>query len=194
MLTWLYEKMNAIQPLDATIFQHFDNCFEWIDLPKNSLILRESEVCHYLYVLQSGLVRMYHIKDGKEINSLFIDEGYFFTAPDSFYNRHPSYHFIETLQQSTIARIHFNKLDQLYKTYPELNYVGRVITENYFVWSEERLFLLRKNNAEERYQYFLDHYPNLLQKIPLKFIASYLGMNEETLSRIRNKMSKNNLK
>ena len=89
-----------------------------------------------------------------------------------------------------MARIHYTQLQTLYKLYPELNYIARVITENYLVKSQERLFLLRRQTAEERYLYFTERYPTLLQKVPLKYIASYLGLTLETLSRIRNKIRK----
>jgi CRP-like cAMP-binding protein len=190
MLSWLYEQMNAIHPLDESVFKEFDNSFEYLEYSKNSILLREGETCHYLYVMLDGLARIYYLKEDREINALFVEEKSFFTAPDSFFSRKPSYHFIETLLPSKLARIHHEKLRRLYEEFPELNFVGRIITENYFVWSEEKLFLLRKHNAEERYHYFMENYPELLQKVPLKYLASYLGMNEETLSRIRNKIRK----
>lgn len=190
MLSWLYEQMNAIHPLDEAVFHQFDKSFEYLEFPKNTFLLKEGETCNHIYVLLEGLVRVYYLKEDREINSLFIEERFFFTAPDSYYSRKPGYHFIETLQPTKLARIHHEKLLKLYQEFPALNFVGRIITENYFVWSEERLYLLRKHNAEERYQYFLENYPSLLQSVPLKYIASYLGMNEETLSRIRNKIRK----
>jgi CRP-like cAMP-binding protein len=97
---------------------------------------------------------------------------------------------LQAVVPTTLARIHYNRLQQLYDLYPALNYVGRVITERYFVKSEERLQLLRKQSAEERYHYFAEAYPELLLKMPLKYIASYLGITNETLSRIRNKIRK----
>jgi hypothetical protein len=65
--------------------------------------------------------------------------------------------------------------------------VGRVITEQYLFFAEIELYNLRKQKAEDRYRFFEKHFPDLLQKVPLKYIATYLGMNLETLSRIRGK-------
>jgi CRP-like cAMP-binding protein len=190
MLSWLREQMNALHPLDEHIFNELEKSFEYLEFPKNSFLLKEGETCNHVYILLEGMVRIYYLKDDREINSLFIEEKYFFTSPCSYYSRKPDYHFIETISPTRLARIHHRQLKKLYFEHPQLNIVGRIITENNLVWSEERLFLLRKHNAEERYHYFLENYPNLLQKVPLKFIASYLGMNEETLSRIRNKIRK----
>jgi hypothetical protein len=78
----------------------------------------------------------------------------------------------------------------LYHKNAESNFVARVITEQFLVRSVERTLLLRKNSAEERYTAFCEQYPQLLQRVPLKYIATYLGLTLETLSRVRAKMSK----
>jgi CRP/FNR family transcriptional regulator, anaerobic regulatory protein len=190
MLQTLFNYINVIYPISEEVTAELDRCFEIIEVPKRQLLRREGEVCDYLYVVLSGLLRMYYVKDSEEVCSLFIEEKYLFHSPHSFYRRKPGYESIEALEPSVLARVHYDKLQQLYKNYPELNFIGRVITENYFVKSEERLFLLRKQTAEERYVYFSERHPTLLQRVPLKFIASYLGLTLETLSRIRNKIRK----
>jgi CRP-like cAMP-binding protein len=190
MLTTLFNYINSIHPLSEGAIQQLERCLEIIEVPKRHMLLNDGEVCNYMYVVLDGLVRMYYVKDDDEVCSLFIEEKYLFNAPYSFYKRKPGYEFIETLEPSTLARIHYDRLQELYKSFPELNFIARVITENYFVKSEERLFLLRKQTAEERYNYFISRYPTLLQRVPLKYIASYLGLTLETLSRIRNKIRK----
>ncbi len=190
MLQTLFNYISNIHPLDDEITQALDLNFEIIEVPKRYMILKDGDTCDYLYLVLSGLVRMYYIKGDEEVCSLFIEEKHFLHVPNSFYKRKPGYQYVETLEPSVIARVHFDKLQHLYKTYPELNFIGRVITENYFVKSEERLYLLRKQTAEERYNYFIERYPSLLLRVPLKYIASYLGLTLETLSRIRNKIRK----
>lgn len=190
MLQQLFSYIQNIHPVSEEIISELDNCFEIIEVPKQHKLLKDGDTCHYLYFVIDGLVRMYYVKDDEEVCSLFIEDKYLFHVPNSFYSKKPGYHFIETLETSKIARIHRDKLQRLYRSYPELNFIGRVITENYFVKSEERLYLLRKQSAEERYNYFTDRYPTLLQRVPLKFIASYLGITLETLSRVRNKIRK----
>ncbi|MCW3124264.1 MAG: Crp/Fnr family transcriptional regulator [Flavipsychrobacter sp.] len=188
MLKTLFSYLSNIHPLTDEVAEKLSSSFEIINVPKRQLLLKDGDVCNYLYVVLSGLARMYYIKDDEEICSLFIEEKYLFHSPHSFYKRKRAYEYIETLEPSVLARIHYDTLQELYKSYPELNFIGRVITENYFVKSEERLYLLRKHTAEERYLYFRERYPTLLQRVPLKYIASYLGLTLETLSRIRNKI------
>ena len=190
MLQTLFSYINNIHPIGDEVIAEIERCFEITKVPKKHLLLRDGETCTYLYLLVSGLVRMYYVKDEEEVCSLFIEEKHLFHAPDSFYSKRPGYQYLETMEPCTIARISYDKLKQLYLNFPELNFIGRVITENYFVKSEERLYLLRRQTAEERYVYFTDRYPTLLQKVPLKYIASYLGITLETLSRIRNKIRK----
>jgi CRP-like cAMP-binding protein len=190
MLATLYNYINNIHPISADVINALDSSFEIIEVPKKQLLLKDGETCDYLYLVLNGLVRLYHIEGDEEVSSLFIEEKYLFNSPQSFYLRKPGYEFIEALEPTAVARIHYNSLQQLYSMYPELNFIARVITENYFVKSEERLYLLRRKTAEERYRYFIDRYPTLLQRVPLKYIASYLGITMETLSRIRNKIRK----
>jgi hypothetical protein len=78
-------------------------------------------------------------------------------------------------------------MQELYKTYPAIIIIGRVITEKYLYKLEIEVYSLRKQKAGERYRFIIKHFPHLLQLVPLKYQATYLGMNLETLSRIRGK-------
>lgn len=190
MLQPLFNYINNISPISEAATEALGNCFEVMEIPKRHLLLKDGETCHHLYFVISGLLRMYYIKEDEEVSSLFIEEHGFFNAAQSFYQRRPGYEFIETIEPSVVARIHYDHLQRLYTDFPELNFVARAITENYLVKGQERLYLLRKHTAEERYVYFIQNYPGLLQRVPLKHIASYLGLTLETLSRIRNKIRK----
>lgn len=188
MLTALFAYIDTIQRLPDEARQALETQFECKEVPANQYLLRVGEVCDYTYIMLSGLVRIFYEKNGEEINSMFIEENDFFIATDSFYSRKPGDLNIQALQPSLIARIHHDKLQQLYIRYPHLNFVGRVITEQYFRKSEERLTVLRRQSAEDRYLFMLQHYPSLVNRVPVKYLASYLGMTFETLSRIRNKI------
>ena len=81
-------------------------------------------------------------------------------------------------------------MQRLYRAYPVFNEIGRVITEQYLYMLEIEVYNLRKQKAEDRYRFILKHFPDLLQRVPLKYLATYLGVNLETLSRIRAKRNK----
>jgi CRP-like cAMP-binding protein len=161
-----------------------------VEVPKNTLLLREGQREDFAWIVIKGLIRSYYIKDGEEICSRFNQEDQVVLSVASFYSRSAGYEFVETLEDSILARIHYDALQEIYRQYPEFNFHARVLTEYYFTLSEQRLYLLRKQSAEERYRFFMEHYPEWLQRVPLKYIATFLGMNLETLSRIRKKVSR----
>jgi CRP-like cAMP-binding protein len=190
MLEILFQYMNAIRPLSDDLKEVLARDLEIIEVPKRQLLLREGQTSDYIFVVIKGLLRMYYIKDGEEICSRFMEEQRMAMSVSSFYSRTPAYEYIETLEPCVLARIHYTALQKIYNERDDFIFIARVITEQYFIRSEERLFLIRKQSAEERYVYFIEHYPALLQRVPLMYIATYLGLTLETLSRIRKKISR----
>ena len=180
--------LDEIRTLSDPLKERLLKDLEVIEVPKKELLLRDGERADYLYVVLSGMLRSYYIRDGVEITNRFMREHHIVVSVNSFYLRRPGYEFIESMEPSVLARIHYQTLQELYKDFIEFNYTARVLTEHYFSSSEERLYLLRKQKAEDRYLFFMEHYPELLNRVPLGNIASFLGMNLETLSRIRRKI------
>jgi CRP/FNR family transcriptional regulator, anaerobic regulatory protein len=155
---------------------------------KGEHILNEGEVCDKAGLITKGLVRFYYINEGKEITSRLMEEGLIITSWNSYYTQKPSNEFMEALEDTTFVYVEYNDTQKLYDDFPEFNKIGRLIIEHAFYLSEQRTQILRKHTAEEKYRYFIEHHPTLLQRVSLKQIASYLGMNEETLSRVRTKV------
>lgn len=189
MLDPVIDFVKAIAPVDHALQEAIRERMELLEVSKKDLLLREGQRCDYIYVVLKGLMHMYYIKDGEEISSRFIQEMEISTSIISFYGRNAGYEYLEALEPSLLARIHYDRLQELYMLFPQFNFIGRGLTERYYVKSEERLYLLRKHSAEERYCYFVDNYPSFYQRVPLKHIASYLGLTLETISRIRKKLS-----
>ena len=189
MANFLIGYLNNIRPLSDALKADLERYLDIVELPRHHMLLREGQRCDYIYVVISGLLRMYYIKESEEVCSRFVAEEQMCLSVNSFYTRVPGYEYIETLEASTIARIHHDNLEKVYAEHSEFNLTGRLITQLYFIRSEERLYLLRKQTAEDRYQTFVDNNPGLLQRVPLKYIASYLGLTLETISRIRKKKS-----
>ena len=189
MLDAFIHRLRSFYPLSEGLEATIQG-LEIIEVPKHTLLLREGQRQDFAWVIIKGLIRSYYIKDTEEICSRFNAENQVVLSVASFYTRSPGYEFVETLEDSILARIHYDQLQEIYRLHPEFNYHARVLTEYYFTLSEQRLYLLRKQSAEERYRFFLEHYPEWLQRVPLKYIATFLGMNLETLSRIRKKVSR----
>ena len=126
------------------------------------------------------------MQDGKEITTWFASENDAVTSMYSFITQKPSYETIEVLEDCILYEINYENVQLLLKKYPEFNLIGRLLTEKYYIKLEERTMSLQFQSATERYLKLLQQ-PQLLQKASLGMIASYLGISQETLSRIRKK-------
>lgn len=84
-----------------------------------------------------------------------------------------------------IVLYHYNELQHLYRHFPEFNFIGRVLLEKYYILSEQRLYSLRMQRAQERYAYLLDHHPELIRRVPSKYLPSYLSITGQYLSMLK---------
>ncbi|MET4141133.1 Crp/Fnr family transcriptional regulator [Pedobacter sp. UYP1] len=152
---------------------------------KDDFLLRQGQVMSTLFMLDKGLVRAYFIRKDKEVNTWFGLENMITGSILPLYTEKPSFENIQFLEDSTIYSISVTDLNELYKIFPELNLIGRKMAEELCVILEERITSLHTESAEERYHSLITSFPGLLQRVNLGHIASYLGITQETLSRIR---------
>ncbi|WP_338874948.1 Crp/Fnr family transcriptional regulator [Spirosoma sp. SC4-14] len=159
--------------------------------PRKHWLLQPGQVSDRLYFIEQGVVRGYYLKtrssqpDGREVTSWFMREDDFVFSIISFYTRQPAREYIELLEDSIVWSISYAQLQQLYHDFPEFTIIGRLLTEKYYVLSEIRGQNLRMQSASERYEQLLIDFPAIFQRVPLKYIASHLGISPETLSRLR---------
>lgn len=156
-----------------------------IKVQKNNHIVSIGERCDSLYFIESGLIRGYYFDNGKELTNWFAQEQEFATCFYSFIANKPSFESIQAIEDCSLLQIPQKTLEKLYLQFPETERIGRIITENYYIKLEERVLSIRFKTAKERYQNLVDKKPALLQRASLGQIASYLGITQETLSRIR---------
>jgi len=190
ILTPVIEYLNSITPLPQELIDDIIKFVVIKEYKKNEFILKEGKVSNYTSWIINGLTRSYYMKDGEDITTKFLWTGAPITSVYSYYSRKPGNENIVALEDTTLASIHYDHMQYLYKTHPTFNVIGRVITEEYLYMLEIEVYNLRKQKAEDRYMFILKHFPHLLQRVPLKYIATYLGINLETLSRIRAKANK----
>lgn len=152
---------------------------------KNEYFLKDGQILSSYFVITKGLIRAYFCKNEKEVNTWFGEENQIFGSILPVYANKPSFENIQFLEDSEIYSISSNDLNDLYRTYPELNLIGRKIAEEVCIILEERAVSLHTESAAERYKTLIRLQPNLLNRINLGHIASYLGITQETLSRIR---------
>lgn len=183
----LFKIITAIRPMSNELAEELTTLLSRQQLPKRTLLLAEGQVCDRVYFIEQGLARAFYHKGGEEITAWFMPEQSLIISVASMFLQQPSEESIELLEDSVLVSIHYKDLLHLYEKYPEFNFVGRVLTERYYVLSEKRTASLRKQTATERYQSLLEALPQISRRASSKQIASYLGIAPETLSRLRAK-------
>ena len=190
LLASLLQSLNSIQFIGKELELVLLESFKVEEVKKGKILLHEKDICKNLWFLCDGLLRSYHNIGEKEITSRIMYTGHIVISPGSFFTQTPATESIEALADCVVAKLSFNNLQDIYKRFPQFNYHTRLITEQYFYKQEQRLYMLRKHDAAAKYNFFLDNYADYLKDIPQKYIASFLNIAPETLSRTRNKLSK----
>ncbi|HYH14584.1 MAG TPA: Crp/Fnr family transcriptional regulator, partial [Flavisolibacter sp.] len=162
-------------------------CLQEVVLSKYQHLVTEGKVCRQLYFLQHGALRGYYNLEGKAITHWFAFENDFVTSFHSFITQEPAVENIQLLEGSILWAISKDNLSRLMKQYHEIETLVRTAYEKYYIRLEERFVNAQFKTATERYQDLLQQRPHILERVPLGYIASYLGISQETLSRIRNR-------
>ena len=142
-------------------------------------------VCKESFFIEQGLLRTYYLKDGKEISEYFCAEGEWVNSPRSFMQQRLDIYSIDALEDTEAYRLKVADLVYLFDHYPEMERYARLSMGSLFGHLIERITSLRFTTATEKYAHFCQVYAGIHQRIPLGMVASYLGITQETLSRIR---------
>ena len=182
------EYINTFLPLSANVSDELVIKSKKQVLPKHYLLQIEGDICEKIFFIEKGLIRWYYYnEDGRDVTDSFAAENSFVTAFDSFFQRKPSRYFIELLEDSVIYSMTYNDLEESFEKFPDIQRISRLLLIEVLEQTIEKNAALQFRNAEQRYRYITDKHPDLLQRVSLGHIASYLGITQETLSRIRAK-------
>lgn len=160
---------------------------ERLELPKKHILLKKGKVCNHLYFIEKGLARNFFEEDNKELTNDITIEGELLVSFSSFITRKPSLETIELLEDSVLCALHYDDLQILYKSFPVMDHIGRMIAEYNYNSLVIKNYRLKFNTATERYEALFRTKIEIIKRVPIGIIASYLGMSIETLSRIRSK-------
>ena len=183
-----FNHINNYYPLSQAAQEALEESSEKIEFYKNDLLLKEGTVCRHLYFIEKGAVRGFYNLDGKEITHWFGFENDFVTSFHSFITSEFAVENIMFLEYSIVWAIPKEKIQNLFDTFHETERLVRIVYEKYYIRLEERFVNAQFKTAAERYESLLQHTPHILNRVPLGYIAAYLGITQETLSRIRNKV------
>ena len=157
----------------------------FVTFKKGDLVHDAQKVCTKSYFIQKGLFRTYFIKEGKEISEYFPAEGEWSNSPKSFMTRSVDIYYIDAIEDTDAFCLQVNDLMYLFEKFPEMERYARLSMGTIFGHLMERITSMRFTTAKEKYNHFITTYHDIHHRIPLGMIASYLGITQETLSRIR---------
>jgi CRP-like cAMP-binding protein len=177
---------SIIQLTDKDLALLANSCTQ-ISVGKGKSLLQEGKKAKKLYFIEKGLLCGKLNREEKEMINWFAYENQFVTSLYSFISQKPSYENIVALEKCLLYEITYNKLQLLYIQIPAFEKLGRILTEQYYIQLEERTLSLQYLSAVEKYKQFLEKEPELYKRISLGQLSSYLGISQETLSRIRGK-------
>lgn len=182
----LFYVFNAIYPLSQGLCDEIIQQSEIKQIKKRTVLLKAGETSNTIYFIVKGAARVYYMnKEGEEITSWFLFENELLISVYSFFTGQPGFEFLETIEDCVFIALSRDKLNVLYQQYLEFNVIGRKLTEYYYIRNEKQANDLRMLSAKERYTQLMSTTPQLINRVALGYIASYLGISQETLSRIR---------
>ncbi|MBN8853359.1 MAG: hypothetical protein BGO55_12525 [Sphingobacteriales bacterium 50-39] len=175
-------------PLSSECLSFLPAIIKKRSIKRDEYLLRVGEVCKNLYFIQKGLLKCYYILHEGEVSDWFFGEGETVVSIDSFYDQAASKDFIQALEDCDLFYITHDEYLHLNRTFIEFNVIGRVLTNKYLrIWHRQARNI-RMLDAEERYIFLLEHQPELIRRVPVRDLASYLDMRPETLSRMRGRL------
>jgi CRP-like cAMP-binding protein len=181
--------LDYFYPLSDGIKNYLRKHSYTVSFRKGKLLLKAGEICEHIYFIKKGVVRGF-IKEGKkDITTWITAENEVVSSISALDAREPALENIQAIENCELLALTFDDFQDLYIKFPEFNIVARKVLQKYYQDAEGRAFIARLTNAENKYRLFITRYGHLANRIPLKYIASFLGITLETLSRGRKKLS-----
>lgn len=179
--------LDSIHPFPPGLADHFRSIIRVKTFKKKKLLLSPPAICRYLYFVKKGLLRSFYLKDdGSEVTNGLYTEMEFVVSVHSFYTGLPSAEFIQALEDTEVYSISKEELDDIYTDYPEFRENGRLLTIKYLVDYSLQMQLIRAMSAQEKIQALREKYEKLLNRVPQKYLASYVDIIPETFSKLKN--------
>ena len=186
----LVSYLNRIAPLPENVIDLIDSKSFPVEVCKGKFFLKPGSITDHLYFIVKGVVQGCIKEEGKMITTWINEENEMVGSIRTLGTKDPCREYLQALEDTYLIAIAFEMTEYIFNTYPATNVIGRRLWEYNYRSAEERAYICRIKSAEKKYKRFLETKPGLIQRISHKYIASYLGMTLETLSRIRNRKNK----
>jgi CRP-like cAMP-binding protein len=187
MLMNFEEIVQNIATIPASSYEALEKFTSKVQLPKGYLLFKAGQINNNIYMISSGISRAYVNLEATELTFAFWGEGKVLLSIQSYVEGTAGYENIELLEDCVLYQLKKADLEELYAKDIHLANWGRKLADQSFVETEKQLISRQFKNTIQRYEDFQQDFPELMNRIKLKHIASYLGMTQVTLSRIRAK-------
>jgi CRP-like cAMP-binding protein len=184
-MTSLFSFFKKFNPLSKEAEKAIAEICSIVTIKKNKDLQPIGHTCKTIYFIKKGTARIYYFKDGIDITESFFFENCIIARIESLFTGKPSRKAIQILEDAEIIAINANQLFKLYDVFPEIERLFRKIFEAAYVETVNRIEGIQFHSADERYNALVIEAPNILMRVPLKYVASYLGITQVSLSRIR---------
>jgi CRP-like cAMP-binding protein len=166
------------------------NCYEVKQFERKGMISREGVVEQYIHFIIKGIARKYFLKGKEEINTQFAKEGQVISSTLSFYSGEPSEFIVEAIEPVISMAIRAESLNKQLQEFPELEKLGRLMMTSFYLQRERWELTRLKLTTEERFIKLVKERPDLIQRVPQKYLATYLDIKPETFSRMKHILHK----
>jgi CRP-like cAMP-binding protein len=170
---------------EAEFNQHLHPIIKERRFEKKQLLSRAGEVEDYFNFILKGLARKYYLKGKEEINTQISREGHIIHCQESFHSRQPSEYFIEAIEPTVVASISFTDLETMFAQSKKMEHLGRLVITYSMVLKDRWQIQMVKMTPRERFLNFVTNNAEMLQRVPQKYLASYLNIKPETFSRFK---------
>jgi len=181
--------LNYFQPLSEGVKHFLQKHSYSCSFQKGNLLLKTGDICEDIYFIKKGVVRGFVNEGTKDITTWITADNELVSSITGLDSKEPSRENIQAIEDCEMVALSCDDLQNLYLQFPEFNVVARKLLQKYYQDAEGRAFIARLTNAENKYRQFLARYGHLSNRVPLKYIASFLGITLETLSRVRKRLS-----
>ncbi len=187
-MTPLEKSVDLISPLSPESSKAFLSAWKYWQTSKDFFLLREQAIADYIYFIEKGVARIYYHKKGKEVTEWIALDEQFFLSITSFFQRIPSHLIIQTIEPSKVYGIHHSDFMSLADQYHDVERLLRKMVTESLILSQIRMDSIQFETAHQRYERLLTNNPDIIRRVPLSYISSFLGITLETLSRIRSQV------
>ena len=184
----LLQTLRQIAPIELDEEQFFRSIFKEMHIKKGDFFLKAGEINNKLGFVNKGLIRYFVYKNDDESTIEFTSEGEFIAEYQSFLDNSEAIQYIQAIEDTTLLVTDNDGIQQLYNKTKHGNLIGRLVIEYRYNHLMKQLLSIYMHNPEQRYRNFIKVYPDLIQRVPQYYVASYVGVKPQSLSRIRKRI------